>query len=68
MKTCACGRVHDASAWQALPFVGVMFADDPELALELRNCPCKSTIAIRVSEVVVASWFSKASEMLAEVT
>ncbi len=45
-KSCGCGRIHDAFAWIALPYVGVM-ADDVE-SLELRNCACGSTLAIAV--------------------
>lgn len=42
VKKCGCGLVHTAEAWEQLPFVGVM----PEDFIELRNCPCGSTLAI----------------------
>ena len=51
-KTCGCGLVHDESRWLELPFVG--YQDFPAVAelqaerLELRNCRCGSTLAIRV--------------------
>jgi hypothetical protein len=41
-KKCGCGRVHTQEGWKQLPFVGVMHED----CLELRNCPCGSTIAL----------------------
>lgn len=47
MKRCACGRVHDPAAWAALPLVGIQDPEEPD-AIELRNCPCGSTIAVRV--------------------
>jgi hypothetical protein len=44
-KKCnCCGKVHDAQAWDALPLVGRQ--DDGVELLELRNCTCRSTIAI----------------------
>lgn len=52
-KRCGCGIEHDARAWQALPFVGYQdFPAEgtlPSIRLELRNCPCGSTLALRVS-------------------
>lgn len=42
-KRCACGRTHDAEAWDRLDFVGVMLDE-----LVLRNCQCSSTIAVRL--------------------
>ena len=45
-KRCGCGLAHDAPSWSALPLAGVM-RDDVE-AIELRNCPCGSTLAIQV--------------------
>jgi hypothetical protein len=46
-KRCGCGLTHDAAAWSCLPYVGVQ-RDEFE-ALELRNCPCGSTLAIEVA-------------------
>lgn len=45
-KVCGCGIAHDHIGWSALPVAGVM-RDDVE-ALELRNCPCGSTIAVQL--------------------
>lgn len=50
-KDCSCcGVTHDAQSWAALQLVGRAPAyDDADLLdLELRNCACKSTIAIEV--------------------
>ena len=49
VKHCACGRYFDNEGWQRLPLVGRM--DDAEGGeLELRNCPCKSTLSIPVAK------------------
>lgn len=45
-KRCRCGRAHDESAWKALPLVGEM-GDEVE-RVELRDCPCGSTITIEI--------------------
>lgn len=42
-KACPCGRTFTAEQWATLVMVGKMF--DAEETLELRNCPCGSTIA-----------------------
>lgn len=51
-KACRCGLSHGSVAWRKLKFVGrnVTPEDDegPAVTLELRNCPCGSTIAIEV--------------------
>lgn len=47
---CRCGVQHTSLSWEALPLVGAMDPEDDEApfaVLELRNCTCKSTIAIR---------------------
>jgi hypothetical protein len=47
-KYCRCGRAYSMlDTWRALPLVGYM-PDEDETDLELRNCPCGSTIAIVV--------------------
>ena len=46
VKRCACGRTFTAHEWSLLVFVGRMM--DPEESIELRNCPCGSTVAIEV--------------------
>jgi hypothetical protein len=52
-KRCGCGRVYTAATWKKLPYVGVIDvpedATGPHLITELRNCPCRSTIAIDIS-------------------
>lgn len=50
-KQCLCGASYPADAWQKLPYVGIM--DDGIDRLELRNCPCSSTIAIELPRVRV---------------
>lgn len=53
IKRCGCGRVHTREGWGDLDYVGVWHvpADEtgPEERLELRNCPCGSTISIEVA-------------------
>jgi hypothetical protein len=47
VKRCACGVGFSAADWQRLPLVGRM--DDGEGGeLELRNCPCRSSISMPV--------------------
>lgn len=46
LKTCRCGATHDEAAWSALPLVGMQDAGEPGLDYELRNCRCRSTLAI----------------------
>lgn len=44
-KACKCGiRFPDRAAWARLTLVG--FLDTDEETLELRNCTCRSTIAV----------------------
>lgn len=45
-KACSCGATHTREQWAELPLVG-HYEDAYEL-LELRNCHCKSTMAIAV--------------------
>jgi hypothetical protein len=46
VRRCGCGREYDAASWRDLPFVG--HQDDGVESIELRNCPCGSTIAVHV--------------------
>ena len=54
-KRCGCGREYSQPTWKDLPLCGVWpgviegrrFGPD----LELRNCSCRSTISVAVSEV-----------------
>ena len=46
VKRCGCGRVYDADAWRELAWVCEMDnGRDIGERLELRQCPCKSTLA-----------------------
>lgn len=44
-KVCGCGRRHSAAGWAGLVRVGEHENVDGDL-LELRNCPCGSTLSI----------------------
>lgn len=51
MKTChCCDSTYDADGWAALPCIGYQFTEDEtgRYCMELRNCPCGSTIGIEV--------------------
>jgi hypothetical protein len=55
VKRCGCGRTYRTPAeWRALPFcrrtARASRSDDGIEVLELRNCPCGSTLAIVVRE------------------
>jgi hypothetical protein len=41
-KRCSCGRSYTEHEWALLKFIGTMVDDDT--SLELRDCPCGSTI------------------------
>ena len=49
-KSCACGQLFEyRSDWEALGLVGEMPGwddQDRDITLELRNCPCGSTLAV----------------------
>lgn len=48
---CGCGRRYNETTWMALHRVGVMhvpaWRNEPGYCLELRNCPCGSTISVK---------------------
>jgi hypothetical protein len=47
VKSCKCGQRFTQMQWNSLPNVGRMdLEEDGDKRLELRNCPCGSTIAI----------------------
>ncbi len=52
VRVCACGRRYDSSRWELLPRVvknrGIMDDGDGGY-LELRNCPCGSTLAEEIT-------------------
>ncbi len=49
-RVCACGLHHDTHSWKVLPYVGKMDAGNGGL-LEMRNCPCGSTLAVELCSV-----------------
>lgn len=44
---CACGKAHTLKDWHGLPIVGLQADVDDGEALELRNCRCGSTLAVK---------------------
>lgn len=48
VKTCACGRGFTASEWAELARVGVHREGEGHPDLEMRSCPCGSTITLPV--------------------
>lgn len=47
-KTCKCGRSFTKAEWAALKLCGPQVYETVKLiiTLELRHCPCRSTIAV----------------------
>jgi CheY-like chemotaxis protein len=55
-KHCACGRSYDAATWAALPWVGeIDNGREVGERMELRDCPCGSTIARELGRHAI-SW------------
>lgn len=50
LKECGCGRQYSRETWDQLHLVGRM-PDGEGGELELRDCVCKSTIAVDVVEL-----------------
>jgi hypothetical protein len=48
VKTCSCGLSHTAEDWESLRNLGLQDAGDG-FVIELRDCLCKSTIAVEVT-------------------
>lgn len=48
-KVCSCGASYTEATWKSLEIVGEMHDGEGE-AIELRNCPCGSTISIVIPE------------------
>jgi two-component system cell cycle response regulator DivK len=46
VKRCGCGRDYTQDAWLALPLRGRMHTPGGGLVVDLRNCPCGSSIAL----------------------
>lgn len=73
MKTCTrCGAVYDLAAWRELPLRGHMDDRDqhPEDGerLELRDCPCGTTLSIRLCERWAWQAWEAAERQRAELT
>lgn len=46
-KKCGCGKHFTMAQWNCLSLVGAQdYEEDGDQKLELRNCPCGSTIGI----------------------
>jgi hypothetical protein len=45
-----CGKVHNELSWKNLKHIGNQEGFDDIPSMELRNCPCGSTLAIPVNE------------------
>jgi len=55
VKECACGRKHDAEVWRSLRWVGeIDNGRNVGERLELRHCPCGSTLAWEVGKHAVS--------------
>lgn len=53
VKRCGCGRAHDHDSWGRLEYVGLWpDAADDGSPLILRNCPCGSTLAIVLTDLL----------------
>lgn len=52
IKQCRCGRIYSGDGWGRLERVGLqeMPRDGGPPFYELRNCQCKSTLAIEMSD------------------
>ena len=48
-KHCACGRLYTLEDWLALPLCGRMHLP-PQTTIELRNCVCESSLAMRIDD------------------
>lgn len=48
VHVCSCGRSYDEESWAQLPLAGFQQAENPDLLLELRGCPCKSHRAVEI--------------------
>ncbi len=65
LKRCSCGREYTAEKFAALPcrgWVGCFWSDGKARAVELRQCPCESTIGM---ECVAPKKIRQANKMLA---
>ena len=52
ISICGCGIKHTVTQWAYLPLVGYMLREDGwDRDLELRNCSCRSTLAVRKEKV-----------------
>jgi hypothetical protein len=47
VKTCnCCGRTHSWLGWRLLPKLGTVQIEAHDPILEMRNCPCGSTLGL----------------------
>jgi hypothetical protein len=64
-KKCVCGALYRTDLeWQSLPFACIQSGTDEEGRrycpdLELRNCPCGSTIAVRLTTIDAVAGLSQ---------
>lgn len=52
VKRCKCGRAHDHASWGLLEYVGLMEDENGVPSLILRNCPCGSTLALVLEDLL----------------
>lgn len=50
VKHCDCGAGYTKECWADLPYLGRLQAFGDMAAIELRNCVCGSTIAVKVDD------------------
>jgi CheY-like chemotaxis protein len=50
VKRCGCGQSYTRDRWLALPLCGRVHIPGASRTLELRNCPCGSSIGIAIGE------------------
>lgn len=43
-QCCRCGASYDATAWAALPCIGLQSQGEDYPPMELRQCPCDNTL------------------------
>ena len=50
VKRCSCGRQFSAQQWFALPRCGRMHLTQRDAVVEVRNCPCGSSMALQLTD------------------
>lgn len=51
-KRCSCGLTYDRAGWEALQHVGIHTDGVTPERLDLRNCSCRSTVAVELPDTV----------------